>query len=256
MKTFIWRQKWQCNSYIPKCLQEYLPYANISALVRTIPCGAVVRLLIRFGDAVDRGGMSALPPPLPVQTASPAPLSSAQIDQLAHARRAARKALGPAKAAAFNGWSCAICSALCLPFALFSGSALMMCVGLAVVAFNELRGRKRILAFDHTAATMLGFNQLGLIGLVTVYCAWSLIAALTGPNPFAEQIASTPELAQMLGPIAGLHRTLSIITYSTIIALTAIFQGLTALYYFRRARHIQRYVAAMPDWIIAIQRAA
>ena len=52
--------------------------------------------------------------------------------------------------------------------------AIAITLGLSIVAYNEFRGRKRLLNFDPSAATMLGWNQLGLLAMIVVYCLWML----------------------------------------------------------------------------------
>ena len=39
-------------------------------------------------------------------------------------------------------------------------------------------------------------------------------------------------------------------------ALTAVFQGLNARYYFRRIATIERYLSETPDWVLELQRSA
>jgi hypothetical protein len=39
-----------------------------------------------------------------------------------------------------------------------------------------------------------------------------------------------------------------------LIALTIIFQGLNAVYYFTRAKLLRRYVAETPAWVVELQR--
>ena len=79
---------------------------------------------------------------------------------------------------------------------------------------------------------------------------------LTGPNPYAEYIATTPELADILGPIDELHKPLILGVYGLIIVLSLIFQGGTACYYFTRKRHLQAYLDQTPDWVIQCQQDA
>ncbi len=156
---------------------------------------------------------------------------------MAEQERSARKVLSAAKLAAFNGWALGISAALSLLFALSSGTALVVGAGLAIVAWNELRGRKLLLRFDPRGPRLLGWNQLGLMGLLVAYCLWSIYVGLTGTSPELDA------LIKQLGPLPGssddLKRTLTLAVYGGVIIGTIIFQGLNGLYYFTRTKHVQ-----------------
>ncbi len=156
---------------------------------------------------------------------------------MAEQERSARKVLNAAKLAAFNGWAFGISAALSLLFALSSGTALVVGAGLAIVAWNELRGRKLLLRFDSRGPRLLGWNQLGLMGLLIAYCLWSIYAGLTGTTP--ELDALIKELEPLIGSTGDLQRTLTLAVYGGVITGTIIFQGLNALYYFTRTKHVQ-----------------
>lgn len=170
--------------------------------------------------------------------------------ELAEASRRGRKVFNAAKVAAFNGWACAILAALALPFALTSIPALVGGLGLATVAWNEFRGRKMLLRFDPRGPRLLGWNQIGLLGLIVAYCAWRIYDGLTGPS-LADQ---HPDLKMVLGSVASLERALTLGIYGSAIVLSALAQGLTARYYFSRAPHLRRYLGETAPWIVALQR--
>jgi hypothetical protein len=90
--------------------------------------------------------------------------------------------LGAAKVAAFNGWTLAVFAAVSILFGLFSLTGFLVGVGLAVVARNELLGRRRILAYDPGGFTLLWRNQVGLMALIVVYCAWSMYRTTAAPE--------------------------------------------------------------------------
>ncbi len=166
--------------------------------------------------------------------ADPAELT--RLGRMAEQERSARKVRSAAKVAAFNGWAFGISAALSLLFALSSGTALVVGAGLAIVAWNELRGRKLLLRFDPRGPRLLGWNQLGLMGLVVAYCLWSIYIGLTGT---AELDALLKELEPVIGSIGDLQTTLTLAVYGGVIGGTIIFQGLNALYYFTRTKHVQ-----------------
>src|SRR5215213_3722002 len=102
------------------------------------------------------------------------PLSMEHRRELSAARDRSRVIRKAARVANFNGWTTALIAALSAPFSLFSPVGLALTVGLAVVAFNEFRGRKRLLNFDPSGATLLGWNQAGFLAMIVAYCLWSM----------------------------------------------------------------------------------
>jgi len=132
-----------------------------------------------------------------------------------------------------------------------------MTVGLAIVSYNEFRGRKRLLRFDPAAAKILGWNQLALLAMIVVYCLWMLYVGLVGESSFVAQMEAQPELQAALGSldeIGGLYDSLVVVLYSSIIVGTVVFQGLNALYYFSRRKYVQAYVRDTPEWVRDVQR--
>jgi hypothetical protein len=169
-----------------------------------------------------------------------------------------------ARVATFNAWTAAILAALSAPFALFGLVGAVIFVALALVAWNEFRGRRRLLAYDPAGPTILGWNQLGLLAVVTLYCVWALYTNLWGSNSIATQLQSRPDLTATFGSIDGpfsiqgldaLVRTVAIALYGSVIVLSAIFQGATAAYYFSRRKYVEAYVRETPAWVIDLQQA-
>ena len=108
------------------------------------------------------------------------PLSVQQQQQLSEANRRAKKVLGAAKVATFNGWSFGVFAAISLLFGIFSITSLLVGIGLGIVAWNEFRGRDLLRGFDPRGTRLLGWNQVGLICLLVVYCLWCIFTGLTG----------------------------------------------------------------------------
>jgi hypothetical protein len=184
------------------------------------------------------------------------PLTSAHRRELALARDRSKSIRRVARVASFNGWASAVMAALSAPFALFSLSGLAITVGMSLVAYNEFRGRKRVLGFDPSGATLLGWNQLGLLAIIVVYCAWSLYANLNGPSALAADAESYAALQSALGSldsVESLYREVVILVYGAVIALSVVFQGGNALYYFSRRRHIAAFVEETPAWVRELQ---
>ena len=186
------------------------------------------------------------------------PFTVAHTQEFSAANERAKAIRRAARVAGFNGWVTALIAVCSAPFAYFSLVALIATVALAAVAWNEFRGRRRLLAFDPSAAAILGWNQVGLLALVIVYCLWMIYASLSGGDPLAE-LKTNPEMKELLGAGGGfdiLYRQFVIGFYGLVILLTAIFQGGNAYYYFTRRRFIESYVRETPVWVRDLQRAS
>jgi len=192
----------------------------------------------------------AAPTPTPPGATAPGPLSPQDIREVAEAQRRGRKVLKAAGVAAFNGWACAIVAALAVPFALGSIPAALTALALGAVARNEFRGRKMLLRFDPRGPRLLGWNQIGLLAVIVLYCLWHIYDGLTGPT-LADQ---HPDLKLVLGSLASLERNLTLGLYGSIIVVSAIAQGLTARYYFSRLTHLRGYLGQTPPWIVDLHR--
>lgn len=178
------------------------------------------------------------------------PLSPEQQRQLAEASQRARKVMGAARVAAFNGWTIGSIAAVSVLFGLFSRTALVMGLAMGFVAWNEFRGRALLRAFDPAGARLLGKNQVGLLVVIVVYCLWSIYITTTGENP------EMAEIEAMIGDISDLVTELTVMVYGAVIGLSVLFQGLNARYYFSRQRLIREYLQQTPDWVVKLQRSS
>lgn len=182
---------------------------------------------------------------------APSPLTPEQEQQLRDAKERTGSFVGAARVAAFNGWTIGFFAAVSILFGLFSPIGLIVGVGLAVVARNELVGRRRIRELDAGGLELLWRNQIGLMALIILYCIWSMYRAVSAPDP---QIA---EMSEILGEDAGdLIRSLTLTLYGAVIAATAIFQGLNARYYFVRVARMREYLRLTPAWVVELQRSS
>ena len=187
-----------------------------------------------------------------------APLSPKRQQELDDAEQRARTFLGAAKVAAFNGWSAAFFAVLSILFGLFSLTSFLVGVGLAIVARNELVGRRRVRELDSSGLVLLWRNQLGFMVLIIAYCVWSLSRAVGAPDSemtaLLERFDLSP-LTELLGQSVGeFVRMLSLFVYGTVIFATAISQGLNARYYFVRVARMRDYLRDEPQWVVARQR--
>ena len=194
----------------------------------------------------------------PIDAISNGPLNPAQQQEVALAQQRAATIRKAAKVAGFNGWMFGIFAALSALFAVFDFSipGILVTAGLAWIAYREFQGRKGLLQFDPSAATRLGWNQIGLVILITVYCGWMLWEGLTGNSPIAAEFKANPDLASVLSPreFDRIYRLLVILVYGSVIVVSVIFQGWNAAYYFTRRKHIETYVRETPAWVLDLQR--
>ena len=122
------------------------------------------------------------------------PLGAEHHYELALANERSKKIRKAAGVAAFNGWMTGFFAVTSAPFAPFSVAGFIVTVGLGIVAYNEFQGRKRLLRFDASAARLLGWNQVGFLTMIIVYCLWMMFSGLTGEGPFAAELEAKPEL--------------------------------------------------------------
>lgn len=215
-----------------------------------------------------------LPPDLPVHapsmpargpslpTAAPGgPLTPEHLRALTLANERSKKLRTAAAVASFNCICTGAFSALSLLFVAvsaafgeFDWAAVLLGIGLGVISWNELRGRKLLQQFDPRAPAALGWNQLALLGSIVAYAGWMLGVGLLGANPYQEMMQSEPMAAQTLGNIDGLYKMLQLAVYGGLIVGTIIFQGLNAFYYFTRAGVLRGYLAETPAWVLQLQR--
>jgi hypothetical protein len=184
------------------------------------------------------------------------PLSPSQQHEVAAAHDRSRKVRKAAAVAGFNGWVTGIVAACSAPFSLFSLPGFLVTAGLSFVAYNEFKGRRRLLQFDQEAPAFLGWNQVGFLALIASYCIWMLVVGLTGEGPFAAEMKAKPELSAVFGSADEFdqsYRILTVAVYGTVIVLSVIFQGLNGLYYFTRRKHVTAYVQNTPAWVLDLQ---
>ncbi len=187
------------------------------------------------------------------------PLSDENRRELSDVRDRLRPIRRAAHVAVFNGWITASLALLSLPFAFFSYAGLAMSIVMAVVAFNEFRGRNRLLEFAPSGATLLGWNQVALLTAIVIYCAWALYANLAGPSILATDPQTRALVEESLGSVSAIEslaRQIVILVYGSVIVLTLLFQGGNALYYFSRRKHVEQLLAQTPDWVLDLHRAA
>ena len=209
----------------------------------------------------------ACPPASPTHPAGPTPTAAAgatdraggaltreQLAAFTQARRRGRKISRAATVAAVSGWTLAVFAFITLLGGLFSLASLLLGIGLGIVAYFELRGSKGLRGLDDTAPRRLGFNQIALGAMIVVYCGWSIWLAVAGPGPYDSYLAQGGDTAEMIEPIAQLHRAMTSAFYTLLIGVSVVAQGCTSLYYFTRRRHMIAYLRETPAWVVEALR--
>jgi hypothetical protein len=187
------------------------------------------------------------------------PLTLEHRQEFALARKRAKPIYRAATVASFNAWTTATIALFSAPFALFSVAGLAVTAALALVAANEFRGRKRLVQFDLSAPAILGWNQLILLGMIITYCIWSIYMNLFGANSVTAQVRGFAEMDSALGSLEGLDVLVGhivVLMYGFVIVSSIVFQGLSALYYFTRKKHVENYLAETPQWIRELHRSS
>ncbi|MHC4994359.1 MAG: hypothetical protein ACYTGQ_04820 [Planctomycetota bacterium] len=194
-------------------------------------------------------------------TASPNPaaqgLTPEQLKEIEEAKRRAKPIRAAAAVAAFNGWTFAVIAFLSALFTLIAMSVIsgVVTVILVIVARNEFKGRRALLAFDPRAATLLGRNQIGLLAAIIGYCIVMLYRGLYHPSPeFQELIVVYKEVAPQID-MQTLYEVVVWALYGGVATASLLIQGFNAAYYFKRRGMIQLYRYHTPDWVIELKRA-
>lgn len=113
----------------------------------------------------------------------------------------------------------------------------------AVLLFVGLRGRAlaaRLRDGDAEAARRLSRDELILLGAIAVYC----VLMLTVIDPLSDEIDQMLASSGMRLDTESLRRTI----YSTVLAVTVLYQGGLAWRYQRAVPDAERYVAEVPEW--------
>lgn len=189
--------------------------------------------------------------PLVNATASEGPLSALHVRELAEARKRATKIRRAAAVASFNGWTTGLFGTLSLLSGFWSLTALILGVGLTTAAFNELHARKVLLRFDPRGAVRLAYNQAFLAVVIGAYCLWSIRETMRTPGAGLSPTGDAGADA-LLADVGVMARDITVMVYASVIVLSGLIQGLTALYYLSRRRHIAAYRSGTPEWILRL----
>ncbi len=193
--------------------------------------------------------------PPPIQNASP--FTPEQMVQMADARKAMKPIRRAISMAQMDGWTLAIFAGLTVICGISSVTALLVGAALGVIAYIELSNIPRLRQLDPTVAKTLGINQLALAGVLIVYAAFNLLH----PSPALQNaLGKSAELKNagldpsMFKEFDSLGSLLNQLVYGSLLVIAFGVQGSTALFYFRRKKMIETYLALTPDWLLQMQK--
>jgi len=200
------------------------------------------------------GSEPSIPPVTPATPADPSnPLSLDHFRLIEEGRARGKRIASAARFASFNAWSLAIFAVLSAVWAI-TGDYSSLVVGgvLGIFAANEFRGRTFLKSFDPRGPKILGWNQIALGIALVIYSVYSFFNASTSS---LTSMASTGD-PEMDRQVQSLTSVVKVGLYGTLAAIGVIVPGLTALYYFTRAKLIREMVESTPPWVIQTLRAA
>jgi len=136
---------------------------------------------------------------------------------------------------------------LTLLLAVLGPDPLGLAVGAVVtgVGVAQLRATKRLRAGDPEAPRTLARNELVLMGGIGLYALLKLTLLRETGEDLQAQVGDTSALGISF---TELTQSLNTLVYSTVLAVTLIYQGGLALYFLRRRPLLERYLAEAPEW--------
>lgn len=156
--------------------------------------------------------------------------------------------------ASFEGSSLTILGALTIICGGYGSVAgLLMSFLLLGTGIFEIYSVRQLRRLRPSAINHLVYNQLVLAGGLIAYGVISLLQIRHSggmPSEIAQALAqagTTDEINQQLSTVAQIF-------YAGLIAIALLIQGGTAMFYFSRRSHLQRYLNETPDWIQQMQR--
>ncbi len=194
-------------------------------------------------------------------------LTAEEQQQIILARRRAGKIRRAVAVARFDAWSTGFFAVMTLMYVAvsvafgFSLIALLIGIGMAIVAYNSFCGAGELKQFNLRGPRRLGWNQLGFALMICLYCAARIVQGLLFTDeiiqPFVAYFSQMAELSGQPISTQDMATKVKIVycaIFGAVIFVSILVQGLTAMYYFTRAGHIRAYLKQTPDWVVEILR--
>lgn len=220
------------------------------------------------GQPVKNAGSGARP--MPAATPAPVDPGPLTVEQLSLLERAFERRQILARAvtlARANGIGLFVTAFLALLCSFFQPSLVAIAVVLGTIGWVELRGARMLQRLDLRAPAWLARNQLALLLAVAIYCAFAIYSGLHSTNPLADLANTSPEMSAQLDELSqslggnessGLTDHVYPIAvvgfYLTVLAGCALYQGLCAYFYAKRAAVLRAHVELTPPWVLQLQR--
>lgn len=182
------------------------------------------------------------------------PLTDKDHEALAEAGKLVRQLNGVQSMAGFNIVSYMICLMLSVLIALFSPGSWIVVGLLAVLIIIETQGKNMFARLDPKGGKLLIWNQLLILTIITLYCAYQILNVYQNPNQFDESIRQYPELKGYLQGASEMMLPITIGFYGAVFLLSLLFQGMVARYYHKRMKMLSTYLADTPKWIVQMQK--
>lgn len=179
------------------------------------------------------------------ERAQPGGLSPEQQAALEKARLALKPIERSTRYATLTYWTVGGFGVLTLLWGLMAGAGgLVVGVALVAVAWNEKRGRDRLRSLDPEGARILGWNQIILAVVITLYLAGVIVRSQTVTDP------SVRELEDLVGMDSGTVAQLTAMIYGAVIVIVDVIQALTARFHFARQAMVEAVRRDSPDWAL------
>lgn len=169
----------------------------------------------------------------------------AQLEQAVALHRPLARAAGLARS---NARGYVLFGALTLVVAIAFGlDPLGLAIGAIVTGIGvaQLRAARRLAAADPSAPRALARNELLLMGAIAGYAVLKLTLLRETGEDLEAQLGDTGALGV---DIAELAQSMNTLLYTTVLAVTLLYQGGLALYFLRRRPALERYLAQVPEW--------
>lgn len=172
------------------------------------------------------------------------PEGRAELDRARAGLRPIRRAT---RWATLTFWTVGVFGVLTVLWGLVSGGGgVIVGVALVAVAWNERRGRDRLRSLEPAGARILGWNQLILAVVITVYLLGVIIQARSTTDP------SMGELERVVGLDPDMVAELTTMVYGAVIVIVDLVQLLTARFHFHRQAMVEAYRRATPEWVLDV----
>jgi hypothetical protein len=206
-------------------------------------------------------------PSEPAPPAAQAPLDPRQLEQVEQAGKRRRRLGRALLLARGNGFTLLVAGLLCLPFAAFEPSLVVVALALLALGAVELRGAAMWKRSDLRAARLLAYNQLALFVVVAIYCAVHGYQAVHAPPASLDLGGLDPELSAQLHDLGstlgqddgsaalGSAVKIGVVAFYVLVALAcALYQGACAYFYLKRGALLREHLERTPAWILELEK--